>query len=137
MKNTYLNKTDQFSFMLKPSKVEGVGVYATHSIKKGTRLRIFPGGESKFVSNKSKWFKSPLRKLFLERYSVEVEGGIYCPPDFSRMDIGWYLNHSKKPNTLHDEKYNYYAKKNIEKDEEIFINYRNLSDVEKNSEAWK
>ena len=137
MKNKYLSKTDQFSFILKPSKIEGVGVYATHPIKKGTKLRVFPEGKSKLVSNKSKWFKSPLKQLFLERYPVEVEGGMYCPPDFGRMAIGWYLNHSKKPNAVHDEKYNYYAKRNIEKDEEILINYENLSAVEKNSEAWK
>lgn len=36
----YLDKTDEFSFILKPSEY-GIGVFATHNIKKDTYLRLF------------------------------------------------------------------------------------------------
>ena len=39
-----MNKTSEFSFILKPSKY-GVGVFAAHDIKKGTFLRLFGNDE--------------------------------------------------------------------------------------------
>lgn len=45
------------------------------------------------------------------------------------MDIGWHLNHSKNPNAGH-KNYDYYALKDIQKGEEIVIDYETLEETE-------
>src|SRR5262245_41588622 len=42
-------ETNEFSFVLKPSKIAGVGVFATHDIPKGAILNFWKQGDIKFV----------------------------------------------------------------------------------------
>ena len=37
---TQRTETDEFSFVLKPSRIQGIGVVATHAIAQGTRLAL-------------------------------------------------------------------------------------------------
>ncbi len=113
-------KTDQFSFILRPSGIEGIGVFATHNIQKGTYLRLFSPGE------KVKLRKESAKHLaFLHRYSVELGDLLSGPEDFGRMSVGWYLNHSRRPNAEH-RNYRYYASRVIRAGEEVTINYNTL-----------
>src|ERR1700679_1158322 len=57
--------TDEFSFILKPSKIAGVGVFVTHKIQKDTRLRIF-GGEPTRKMKVSEIQKNPVLAKFVE-----------------------------------------------------------------------
>lgn len=115
------SKTNELSFVLKPSRIHGIGVFATHDIEKGTKLRFFPRSD-KFRTLK----KSEKYEYFLKTYCVSLGKKRYsCPKDFGRMSIGWYLNHSDSPNAYH-KKYTYYAGRDIKSGEEITINYKTL-----------
>ncbi len=129
MKTKPLSETTEFSFVLAPSQIHGIGVFATHSIKKGAKLRLFSDETPRYISRNSEDFKSPLIKKFCEWYCVEDEGGFFCSLDFGQMAVGWYLNHSKTPNAHHIE-YIYYALKDINEGDEILIDYDTLEEHE-------
>ncbi|MBS4027661.1 MAG: SET domain-containing protein [Ignavibacteriales bacterium] len=109
------NKTTEFSFVLNVSKINGVGVFATHAISKGTKLNLFweRGRSLKIVP-----------KAFL-KYCIEDGKQYACATNFGRMSVGWYLNHSKTPNAFH-KNYLYFANRNIKVGEEILIDYDTL-----------
>ena len=44
---------------------------------------------------------------------------------FGHMHVGWYLNHSDEPNA-HHARFRYFASRDIDADEEITIDYRDL-----------
>ena len=114
-----MSRTTERSFILSPSTIHGVGVFATHDIEQGTKLRLFARSEKvKFVGKKP---KAPFGN-----YYVPCLCGRYGRPvDFGRMSIGWYLNHSDSPNAARSE-YKYYALRDIKTGEEITIDYRTL-----------
>lgn len=120
--------TDQYSFILAPSKIAGIGVHTTHKIKKGTYLTLFTTDVVRLIPYDSPELNSPLIKNFCIWYCVEAENGYSCPTDFRHMDIGWFLNHSKHPNAYHDD-YKYYALNDIEEGAEILIDYETLSEL--------
>jgi len=64
----YKNKTDEFSFVIKPSK-HGVGVFAAHGIRSGTYLRLFheENEESVGVERKKKYVPEYFRQYCLDR----------------------------------------------------------------------
>jgi len=80
-------------FLLKPSKRHGVGVFTTRRVERGARLALFRKDDWRFIRNP--------RGAELERcrrFGVEDGDGFHCPRHWNRMSIGWYLNHSKRPN---------------------------------------
>jgi SET domain-containing protein len=117
---TSLKKTTEYSFVLKPSTIEGIGVYAMNDIAKGTYLKLFDHREKvKKISTKK------LKDHYFLRYALEEGETLFVPENFARMSIGWYLNHSSKPNAAH-VKYKYYATRKIRAGEEITIDYQTL-----------
>lgn len=117
-----MDHTTEFSFILKPSK-HGVGVFAAHDIAKGTPLRLYAGEDIRDLELES--VPPPFRD-----YCVARPGGrLWCPPDFGRMAVGWYLNHSTKPNAAH-RNYEFFALHDIRKDEEVTIDYNSLEEPE-------
>lgn len=116
----YKKTTSEFSFVLRPSSVQGIGVFTTHAIKKGVRLRLFP----KEVSRLIKKLPCTSENIF-KHYCITSPGGLYCPSDFGKMAIGWYLNHSSRPNIFHKD-YTYFAKCDIGAGEELTVNYNTL-----------
>lgn len=113
--------------ILKPSKVQGVGCFTDKPIKKGKLADIWEPSDCKFVS-----YRNGKKNINMcETYCVSVKGGYSCPVDFRRMSVGWYLNHSDKPNLASSDGDNYYATKNIRKGEELTIDYSKLdSDID-------
>lgn len=111
--------TGEFSFILKPSGIHGVGVFATHAIAEGARLRLFPESDAvRFLEGVPEEF---------ERYVVAIESPqIMCPTDFGRMSIGWYVNHADEPNARIAGDYEYLAARDIGAGEEITIDYAKL-----------
>jgi hypothetical protein len=116
--------TGEFSFILKPSKLSGVGVFCTHGIARGTRLALFPDLKPRYFSN-ARLERDPRLQAFCRVYGVEVEGGSVVAHSFSHMHVGWYLNHSDEPNA-HHERFKYFASRDIDANEEITIDYRDL-----------
>ena len=125
--------TDEFCFLLKPSKY-GVGVFAVHGIKKGTFLRLF-GDEKKLSDRSIERKRKTIPKIF-QQYCIIQGDWVISPRNFSHMTVGWYLNHSVKPNAVRDKSYHWYALRNIKKDEEITIDYNSLEEPEIFKEAY-
>ncbi len=119
--------TTEYSFIVKPSE-HGVGVFATHEIKKGAHLRLF-GDEETFDLRVLERKRSEVPDVFRE-YCLDRGDTLYCPHDFGRMEIGWYLNHSKTPNATRDKDYKWYALRDIQSGEEITIDYNSLEEPE-------
>jgi hypothetical protein len=117
---TLKTPTDEFSFVLKPSGIHGVGVFATHPIAKGSSLRLFVDVEAV----REVPMDHP-RADVLVRNSIIMDTHFVCADDFGRMSIGWYLNHSDHPNAGH-ENYEYFAKEDIAADAELTIDYETL-----------
>jgi hypothetical protein len=116
--------TDEFSFVLRPSKLSGVGVFCTHGIAEGTRLALFPDLRPRYVSS-ARLERDPRLRAFCQVYGVDVGGGSVVARSFGHMHVGWYLNHSEEPNARH-ERFRYYASRDIDAGEEITIDYRGL-----------
>jgi hypothetical protein len=121
----FLKETNELSFILRPSPHDGVGVFCTHGIQKGTKLRLFPGPEQRFVPHEKPGTNTLLEK-FCRWYGLEDSRGFHVPHDFGCMEIGWYLNHSGSPNAYHEENYDYVASRDIRAGEEITIDYETL-----------
>ncbi|NCS98972.1 SET domain-containing protein [Candidatus Parcubacteria bacterium] len=121
-----MNKTNEFSFILKPSQ-HGVGVFATHDIVKDAKLRLF--GDDKSLEDGMRILpKEKFEKKFID-FCIEFEDKVFAPNDFGQMEIGWYLNHSKDFNAYHKD-YNWFASRNIKEGEEILIDYNSLGEPE-------
>lgn len=106
--------------ILRPSRIEGVEVFTISPIKKGAKIPLFVGEDSKVVTESS-WKK--IKRLGLKeygKYHVAHKGKHYGPLNAHRMSIGWYLNHSSKPNVQVDS---FVALRDIKKGEELTIDY--------------
>lgn len=118
--------TDEFSFVLKPAE-HGIGVFAAHDIKEGAYLRFF-GGKTVLTNVTVIRNKEDVPEFF-QQYCIDRDDKLVCPKDFRHMEIGWHLNHSKKPNA-HHKNYDYYASRDIKAGEEITIDYNSLEEPE-------
>ena len=121
MKNT----TDRYSFILKPSTVEGagVGVFALHNIAEGTYLELFLKDFQEEICEE-KDVPEELRIFCI----AQENGKLLCPKLFNRLDIGNYLNHCDSSNAVYKKGAGYFAKRDIKKDEEIFTDYRSIDE---------
>ena len=75
---------------LKPSSRHGIGVFAARRIAAGRPLPLF-------AEKDWHWLLRAPRHVGA-RFCTKGDGGFYRPDDWHRMSIGWYLNHSKRPN---------------------------------------
>lgn len=126
-----MDKTNEFSFIIKPAKF-GVGVFATHDIKKGTHLRLFV--DEKTTEHESRILaKDEVPEIFWG-HCLDRGNEMICPPDFGALPIGWYVNHSSTPNAEpgnnpnSHRRYRWYAIKDIKAGEEIVFNYSALEE---------
>ncbi len=92
------NETNEFSFILKPSEY-GVGVFATHDIAEGVRLRLW-GNQTEDNVDRARILNKEAVPTKLRGYCVDRGEKLFCPNDFGRMEIGWYVNHSDPPQCL-------------------------------------
>lgn len=133
----------EFSFILKPSPIGGIGVFATHDIAKGTP--IFQR-ELEFEIRIMKIEEVPAAFLPYCIYINDTE--CFCPKRFDHMQIGWYINHSATPNiaktpsdpTLSPieniKNRKVFAIKDIKEGDEILIDYNCLDEPEKLKENF-
>ncbi|MCC6290816.1 SET domain-containing protein [Candidatus Nomurabacteria bacterium] len=125
--------TNEFSFVLKPSQ-HGIGVFAVHKILKDTHLRLFGDNETldlRSIARPKENVPNPFHS-----YCMERKGALICPEDFGRMHVGWYLNHSKNPNTRRDEDFKWYSSRDIEAGEEVLIDYNSLEEPDEAKEDY-
>jgi SET domain-containing protein len=119
--------------MLKPSAVEGIGVFALQDIPKGCR-EMFGKPEAKkdwITVSKTEVDSLPQHARFLvgnyclydaENYFIPAHG-------FKKMDLSLFLNHSDNPNIISINEGDFFeASRNINKGEELFIDYGEIVD---------
>lgn len=123
LKNTYCR--------LKPSKIEGVGVFAIRDIPK----RADPFSDAK----NQKWFKFNLGelkridknvlKMIDDFFVIEKDSAVYIPEHgLNGIDISFFVNNSKKPNLKiigdgKNEALDFKTIRKIKKGEELTVSY--------------
>ncbi len=110
---------------LKPSKIEGIGIFASESIKKGTIIWAFNPIIDKKITKKEFDSLPKIGREYLENYCYINKKGecILCG------DNAKFFNHSESPNTIDcqdtdNEEIPTIASKDISIDEEIVSDYR-------------
>lgn len=134
-RETRINKNklpaaDEFSFMVLPSVIHGVGVFATRNISKGTKLMITPDEYTTRVMR-----QEDIPPAFT-RYCTAIEDKVYrCPEHFNMMPLECYWNHSEHPN-VHMRIDGYYALQDIQEGQELLFNYHELNEPEHMKESF-
>jgi SET domain-containing protein len=114
------------------SRIHGVGVFAIAPIPKGTY--IFPDDDEEIM-----WIQrcdlgqlSPEHRELYDNFCI-IKGDLYgCPRSFNKLTPAWYFNESSAPNVASDEVYRFFATRDIEKGEELTVDYDTYSDRPKN-----
>jgi len=123
--------TDHQSFILRPSTIKGIGVFALHDVAEGTYLELFRRDFQEEVRDASD-IPEGLQDFCLNR----EDGKLLCPKFFNRLDIGNYANHSENANMRYENGKGYFAKRDIKAGEELFANYRELPESESSREDY-
>ena len=133
---------NEYSLMLRPSAVHGLGVFAVYDIPAGVLL-----------------FHHTSASRRVETKTVPVEWQKYCihlnehesivPEKFDRMEIGWFINHSVQPNVGHKtvlssldrladvgDARKIYTLRAIKAGEEILMDYNDLGEPESAKEDY-
>ena len=119
--NTYI--------MIKPSPIEGIGVFAIRDIPKGCRNMF-----SNPANNQEEWLKIPRSEIdylpahskqLIETYCLYDEENYFVPEyGFKKMDLVNFLNHADIPNviSINDGEF-FEALRNIAAGEELLVDY--------------
>ncbi len=119
---------------LRPSSVEGVGVFAIRDIPKGTNpfqgCREVTGGSiplRELMTQKT--ISEEVKQLVKDLYVVE-NGMVFFPHhSLNDVDIGFFVNHSDTPNLeVLKGGEEFIANRDIEKGEELFADYGTYGD---------
>lgn len=117
---------------LKPSTIEGVGVFAIRNIPKG--VNPFKG------IKQQKWYELNIRDLkgldesvleMIHAFFVVEENGDFLIPELllNGMDISFFINNSGKPNVKTiDKGFTFITLRGIKKGEELTISYATYDD---------
>jgi len=124
LQNTYVR--------LRPSKINGVGVFAIRDIPKG--IKVFLG------QTNSPWYKFKLDeladldpavlKMVDDFFVIEKDHTVFIPATaLNGMEISFFLNDSKRPNlkTI-DGGFTFVSNRSIKKGEELTVAYRTFDD---------
>jgi len=106
--------------VLRPSKIDELGVFTTSTIRRNEKLDLFHPSDWKFV-------RAPggEEKKLCQRFGVRDGDGYHCPKYWNRMSLGWYLNDSANPNVEH-RKCSFSVLRPIRAGEELTIDYDTL-----------
>ncbi len=121
---------------LKPSKIEGVGIFAIRDIPKGVKL-FKTSKKIKFIGiNPDLIFDNPkiddeAKKMVKDFCAIE-KGKLYLPDiSLNEMDIGFFINYSRKPNVSSRNGEDFFALRDIKKGEELTVDYSSYCDKDK------
>jgi SET domain-containing protein len=121
--------------MIKPSPIEGIGVFALQDIHKGCRTMFSKANEQEqwITVSKTEVENLPAHaKALIENYCLYDEENYFIPDyGFKKMDLVNFLNHSDTPNiiSINDGEF-FEAIRDINKDEELLIDYGEIVDGE-------
>ena len=108
---------------IKKSDIDGLGVFAKEDIEKGTKISNYYGKEMKWKTFKKKYgeYKSnslhtyPMRRIWKIIVAKEEP--------YKSENLTNYINENKSKTNCELKLRALYAKKNIKKGEELFLNY--------------
>lgn len=127
--------TDNTWVMIRPSPVEGIGVFALRDIPKACRAMFSRSTEHEqwiTVSKKEVAALPEHSRALIENYCLYDEVNYFVPDyGFKKMDLVNFLNHSDNPNIISINEGEFFeAIRNIKKGEELFIDYGEIVDGE-------
>ena len=134
-KTELLSELSSTYVMLKPSTIEGIGVFAIQHIKKGCReMFSIPDKKDNWITlSKQEVLALPTHAKFLVENYCLYDLDNYFVPDygFKKMDVSLFLNHSDSPNiiSINDGEY-FEVIRDIEAGEELSIDYGGIVDDE-------
>lgn len=126
---------DNTYIMLRPSPIQGIGIFVVQDIQKGCREMFSkPDATDKWVKlSKEEVEALPLHsKLMVENYCLFDEDHYFVPDyGFKKIDISLFLNHSATPNirSINDGEY-FEAMRDIKIGEELLIDYGTIVEGE-------
>ena len=107
----------------------GVGVFAIRDIPQGTRLFVGDRGETVLIPKGivAEISDPEIRRIY-EDFCPMLDQNFVAPADFNRLTMGWYLNHSERPNVSAIDGLEFVAARLILAGEELTANYTNYSE---------
>jgi len=120
---------------LKPSPIDGVGVFAIKKIKEGTPIFSGDVDEIRWVKPEDLPKEGCLQE-FYKKFAIVKNGKdgrtkrYGCPRNFHRLTMSWYLNDPKKgemPN-VRCENYDFFAARDIDPEEELTVDSTTYSE---------
>ena len=121
--------------MIKPSPIDGIGVFALRNIAKGCRSMFSKANEQEqwIPVTKTEVENLPEHaKALIENYCLYDEANYFVPDyGFKKMDLVNFLNHADIPNiiSINDGEL-FEAIRDIKTGEELFIDYGEIVDGE-------
>ncbi len=123
IKNTYCR--------LKPSKIEGIGVFAIRDIPKGKNpfYKIPQKKWSQFKISEIKKMDKEILKMIDDFFVIEKNGDVYLPQyGLNGIDVSFFVNNSKRPNLRivgngEESALDFVTNKKIRKGEELTVSY--------------
>lgn len=118
---------------LKPSKIQGIGVFAIKEIPKGAKIfktsrKIKFIGIAPEIILKNRKISQAVKKMAKDFFVIS-DKKLYLPNcSLNEIDISFYVNHSEKPNAIAKNGENFFAVRRIRKGEEITANYKKYCD---------
>lgn len=121
--------------MLRPSPVEGIGVFAIRDIPKGCRDMFGkPDAAEDWMTISKKEIRAlPAHARFIVgNYCLYDEQNYYIPAHgFKKMDVSLFLNHADEPNIVSVSDGDYFeAIREIKAGEELLVDYGQIVDGE-------
>lgn len=121
--------------MLKPSPIEGIGVFALRDIPEGCRdMFSKPDDASEWITvSKNEVEALPAHAQFLVgNYCLYDEENYFVPAKgFKKLDISLFLNHADEPNIMSVDDGDYFeTTRDIKEGEELLIDYGEIVDGE-------
>src|SRR5262249_27784705 len=110
------------------SRIHGVGVRAIRDIPAGTT--VFRGEDERVVwvsRAEVRRLPKPLRQLY-EDFAMAWGDRYGVPRTMNMLSVGWYLNHSDRPNVEADETGRCHSLRRIRRGEERTADYRTFTD---------
>lgn len=112
--------------MLKPSAVDGIGVFAISDISKGRR-NIFSNDKSEWIAiSRGEIAQLPPHSIALvENFCLYDDENYFVPEyGFKMLDLVIYINHSDLPNIISiNDGEDFEALRHINAGEELFLDY--------------